>query len=168
MNRPNFVSWIVYGTSFIILAFVALVFYWLVIDRSPPTNVKGGEVIYYERQPNGSWLIIIRWHGERIRSCWGNSKRWITDRTPHSLGLVMPLDDIAYPPDYPANQKVGLAVPFEWEVPVMVPAYFATSGHIRGAYKIRILYACNPLQEYLFPIVVEPPAVPFELPEKAP
>jgi hypothetical protein len=166
-NLTNFTVYrdaaVVWGfriTSAIIVGIFLLSSYWLVLDRSVPTKILYGEVIRYEPQADGAWLIIIRWHGERKRSCWGNSKRWITDNNPASIGLVLPLEDIAYPPDSdrPRDGK------YEWEVPIHVPAYFATTGHIRGAYKIRILYACNPLQEYFFPIVVDPPPVSFELP----
>jgi hypothetical protein len=162
MNRDAIVVWGVRILSFIIMAILALVFYWLVIDRSPPATIIGGEVLRYEQQPDGAWLLIIKWRGERHRSCWGNSKRWIADNNPLSVGLVLPLEDIAYPPDSNIHDRpLG---PYEWEVPIHIPSYFATTGHTKGAYKIRILYSCNPLQQYIFPIVVEPPPVPFELP----
>jgi hypothetical protein len=164
MSRDAFVVWGLRILSFIIMAIMVLVFYWLVIDRSPPTTVFRGEVLRYEPQPDGGWILIIKWHGERHRLCWGNSKRWIADNNPLSIGLVLPLEDIAYPPDL----HVGQLGHYEWEVPIHIPPYFASTGHTKGAYKIRILYSCNPLQQYMFPIVVEPPPVPFELPNGGP
>lgn len=152
--RDTFVKWSLRGLSAFIIAVVALVLYWLVIDRTPPAIIHGGQVTRYERQDDGSWIMFVKWTGERFRLCWGNSKRWLSDTT------ILPLVDIPYPPDI-AARPLG---PLEWEVPIAVPAFFANTGHSRGTYRIRIFYACNPLQEYLFPIVVEPPPVPFEIP----
>lgn len=160
MNRDSAFIWGMRAVSLVLLGSFALIFYWLVLDRSIPTNVLGGEVVRYERQSDGAWIVIVRWHGERKRSCWGNSKRWITDSNQGSIGLVLPLEDIAYPPDYDLPPSKS----YVWEVPIHVPAYFESAGHTKGAYRIRILYSCNPLQEYLFPIVVEPPSVHFNLP----
>jgi hypothetical protein len=154
MHRDTFIVWGMRIVSFILVLVFALIFYWLVIDRSKPVVVDHGEVARYEQMPDGSWVVFVKWFGERKRLCWGTSKRWLTG------SALLPLEDIPYPPDH-ETKPIG---PYEWEVPLHIPAYFARTGHIKGAYRIRIFYACNPLQEYLYPIVVEPPPVPFELP----
>lgn len=155
MHRDCVVKWGLRVMSTVILFIILLVFYWVVIDRWPPSTIEGGTVTSYQPQPDGSWVMFVRWRGERHRECNGYSKRWL------SAGAYLPLEDIAYPP-YDKATQMG---PYEWEVPVNIPAYFASTGHIRGSYSIRILYACNPLQEYVFPIPVEPPPVPFSLPD---
>jgi hypothetical protein len=154
LNRENLIRWGFNVTSLIIVGILGLVFYWLVIDRDAPVIIHDGKAINYERQPDGSWIFFVKRTGERKRSCSGLSKRWIANTA------LLPLEDIPYPPDA-EDRPLG---PYEWEVPVQVPAYYASTGHVKGTYRIRILYACNPLQEYFFPIVVEPPPVPFELP----
>jgi hypothetical protein len=155
MSRDCMVKWGLRILSSFVLGMILLAFYWVVLDRSPPSTIQGGEVMSYQERPDGSWILFVRWRGERHRVCNGYSKRWL------SAGAYLPLQDIAYPPD---SQSTELG-PYEWEVPVEIPAYFASTGHVRGAYSIRILYSCNPLQEYLFPIPVEPPPVPFEIPD---
>lgn len=158
MHRDTFILWGMRISSAIILAIFALGFYWLVLDRSQPVFVERGEVDKYERQEDGSWIVFVRWYGVRERACWGNSKRWLTGDA--VLPLVLPLQDIAYPPDI-QDRPLG---PYQWEVPLHIPAYFTRLGQTSGSYRIRILYSCNPLQEYLYPIVVEPPPVRFQLP----
>ena len=153
-TRDSIVKWAMTVLAFIILGGIGLCFYWLVIDRAPPVTVSGGEIISYEQQPDKTWIITVRWHGDRHRKCYGNSKRWLAN------GYWLPLADIPYPPPS-AEMETGR---FTWEVPILVPAYYVSTGHITGKYAIRILYACNPLQEYLFPITVEPPAIPFLIP----
>jgi hypothetical protein len=137
-----------------IMAMVLLCFYWIVIDRAVPVVVHGGQVLKYEKQPDGSWIVFVKWTGEQFRLCDGNSKRWLADTA------ILPLADIPYPP----NESERPLGPYQWEVPLHIPSYFASTGHVRGTYRIQILYACNPLQQYVFPIVVNPPPVPFELP----
>ena len=154
-ERDFVVKWGLRGMSSLILAMILLTFYWVVLDRSPPSTIERGEVVSYQPQPDGSWVMFVRWYGQRHRECTGNSKRWV------SAGAYLPLQDIAYPP----SEDPFRPGPYEWEVPVHIPAYFTSTGHIRGAYSIRILYACNPIQEYIFPIPVEPPPVPFSLPD---
>lgn len=139
--------------SLIILGVICLGFYWLVIDREPPVDIVRGEVVGHERQPNGNHVLFVKWYGERHRACYGNSKRWLTGN------IVVPLPDIPYPPE-PGAMQLG---PIIWEVPIEVPGYFISTGHRKLAYQIRIDYACNPLQELMFPISVAPPPVPFEL-----
>ncbi len=153
-RRDLLVEWGMKICTAAILGGLSLVSYWMFIDRSDPVTVHYGEVLNFERQADDSWIIIIKWHGERHRQCWGNSKRWI------SGGFVLPLPDIPYPPDRP-EQKLG---EFEWEVPVMIPSYYVSTGHHTGQYAIRIFYSCNPIQDYVFPIVIEPPPIPFSLP----
>jgi hypothetical protein len=142
----------------IILCGLLLVAYWIFLDRTAPVTVKGGEVLRFEHQADDSWVMIIRWYGDRHRKCWGNSKRWI------SGDFVLPLPDIPYPPDRP-DQELG---PFSWEVPVHIPPYYVSTGHVQGQYSIRILYACNPIQEYIFPIPVEPDPIRFVIPTDMP
>lgn len=154
-ERETFVKWAMRFFATVILLGFLISFYWLVIDRGKPVDVERGEVVSYQQQVDGAWIMFVRWYGVRNRSCWGNSKRWIV-----AGGAILPLEDVAYPPD-PEERPHG---PHEWEVPIYIPQYFITSGHLSGSYSIRILYACNPLQEQMFPIVVEPPPVQFSLP----
>lgn len=155
MESPKYrrFEWGVALFSLIIFAIIGLAFYWLVIDREPPVTITRGEVVGHERQSNGNHIIFVKWHGERHRACYGNSKRWLTGN------IVVPMPDIPYPPD-PRTVELG---PIVWEVPIEVPGYFISTGHRKLAYQIRIDYACNPMQELLFPIRVSPPPVPFEL-----
>jgi hypothetical protein len=152
------VSWGLSLFAGVIMAGLALVGYWVFLDRASPVTVHGGEVIRFDHQADDSWVMIVRWSGERHRQCWGNSKRWI------SGDFVLPLPDIPYPPDRP-EQQLG---EFSWEVPVHIPPYYVSTGHIRGQYSIRILYACNPIQEYIFPISVEPDPIEFTIPVDMP
>lgn len=152
-TRENRFRWGVSILSSVIMLITGLAVYWLVIDRSPPVTVTHGEVVGYERQPTGNYIVFIKWHGERHRNCYGNSKRWLTD------SIVIPLPDIPYPPDL----QDAPAGPVEWEVAIDVPSYFVTTGHMKLSYRIRIDYVCNPLQEFMFPIQVSPPPVPFEI-----
>lgn len=156
VSRDSFVKWGIRAASAVILAGLALCAYWIVIDRSPPIEVHGGEVTRYQIQPDGGWIIFVRWSATRHRVCAGNSKRWIDG------GAWLPLSDIPYPPIAGDDRPLG---EFTWEVPVPVPVYFASTDHAKGAYRIEIEYACNPLQHYMFPIRIVPPPVPFELPE---
>lgn len=152
--RDSFIKWGLFACTGVILGGLMLCLYWIILDRAEPVTVKYGEVVRFEHQANDSWIIIIRWHGERHRKCWGNSKRWVAG------DFVLPLPDIPYPPDRP-HQELG---PFTWEVPIEIPSYYVSTGHKTGQYSIRIDYACNPMQEYLFPIVVTPEPIQFEIP----
>lgn len=155
IQRDFFVKWAMRFLSSLVLGFILLVFYWIFLDREEPVVVHGGEVVKYEKQSDRSWIVFVKWKGERFRVCTGNSKRWIANTA------LLPLEDIPYPPDE-ERRPLG---PYQWEVPLHIPAYFASTGHVTGTYRIRILYACNPIQEYMFPIVVDPPPVPFQIPE---
>lgn len=143
-------------TSLIIFLGLMLCFYWLVLDREPAVVVESGRAVAYERQADGSYLTWVHWKGTRYRQCTGTSKRWLVGEN----GIILPLEEIPYPPEV-RTRPLG---PYEWEVPIRVPQYYITSGHTSGEYRIRILYACNPLQEIVWPIVEEPDPVPFELP----
>lgn len=156
MKWETFVSWGFKLGSLVMVAVLLLCFYWLVIDRSPAVVVDQGRAVAYEQQPDGSFLTWVHWKGTRYRSCSGTSKRWLVGES----GIILPLAEIPYPPD-PKDRPIG---PYEWEVPIHIPAYYISSGHTKGEYRIRILYACNPLQEIMWPIVEEPDPVPFELP----
>jgi hypothetical protein len=158
LNWDSVVKWGLIACTSTILSGLMLCVYWLLIDRSAPVTVHYGEVVRFEHQANDSWVMIIRWHGDRHRKCWGNSKRWI------SGDFVLPLPDIPYPPDRP-DQEIGR---FTWEVPIEIPSYYVSTGHTTGQYSIRIAYACNPLQEYLFPVIVTPKPVEFEIPTDMP
>lgn len=158
VNWDNFVKWGLIACTSVILAGIMLCLYWVLLDRGKPVTVTHGEVVGFEHQSNDSWVMIIKWYGERHRQCWGNSKRWI------SGDFVLPLPDIPYPPDRP-DQEIG---PFTWEVPIEIPAYYVSTGHTTGQYSIRISYACNPMQEYLFPIVIIPEPVKFTIPVDMP
>lgn len=157
-SRDTFVKWGMRICTAVILAGLAVVFYWMAIDREIPVTVDYGEVIRFEHQSDDSWVMIVKWHGVRHRQCWGNSKRWI------SGDLFLPLPDIPYPPERP-QQELGK---FTWEVPIHIPPYYVSTGHVSGKYAIRIFYACNPIQEYLFPITVEPNPIPFVIPTDMP
>lgn len=157
-ERDTFVSWgLKIGTA-AILCGLSLVVYWLFLDRETPVTVHYGEVTRFEHQADDSWVMLVKWHGERHRQCWGNSKRWI------SGDFVLPLPDIPYPPDRP-HQELGA---FTWEVPIHIPPYYVSTGHVTGNYSIRIFYACNPIQQYVFPIVVEPEPIQFVIPTDMP
>ncbi len=156
MNRDAFVKWGMRICTVVILSVMALFFYWIVIDRSPPITIHSGKVVTYQEQSDGSWIIFVRWHATRHRICTGNSKRWL------DAGALLPLSDIPYPPEA-SHLKVG---EHQWEVAITLPAYFAKTDHTMGFYKIEIEYACNPAQEHGFPIIVVPDPVPFELPVK--
>lgn len=152
----NSERWFGWGVSLLSLAIVVPVLlctYWLVFDRAPPITVSRGELAGYQKQPDGSYVVFVRWFGERHRDCPGVSRRWLAD------GALVPLPDIPYPPETHGPE----AGPVQWEVPVEVPGYFVTTGHLKLAYRIRIDYACNPMQEIAWPIRVSPPPVPFEL-----
>lgn len=158
VNWDTFVKWGLVSCTSAILAGMMLCLYWIVLDRRKPVTVTHGEVVGFEHQANDSWVMIIKWYGQRHRQCWGNSKRWI------SGDFVLPLPDIPYPPDRP-DQEIG---PFTWEVPIEIPPYYVSTGHITGQYSIRISYACNPMQEYLFPIIVTPDPIKFTIPTDMP
>jgi hypothetical protein len=152
--RDEFLKWGIRIVSTLIFFMVMLCVYWLVIDRFEPIQVERGEVVRYDEQQDGSWVMFVKWYGQRNRRCWGTSKRWLAGET------LLPLEDIPYPPE---NQNTPFG-PYQWEVPVYIPQYFVRTGHIKGEYRIRIFFACNPLQEHIFPIAIEPPPVAFELP----
>jgi hypothetical protein len=153
IDTERWFRWGVPPLTLAIFSTLALAAYWLVIDRYPPITVDRGEIAGSERQPDGSLVVFVRWHGTRHRFCPGVSKRWLAD------GALLPLPDIPYPPE-DADAETGRA---QWEVAVQVPAYFLTTGHVDLAYRIRIDYSCNPLQEIAFPIRVAPPPVPFRV-----
>jgi DsbC/DsbD-like thiol-disulfide interchange protein len=111
-------------------------------------------VIKYEHQPDNTWIFIVKWRGQLNRRCGGVSKRWLID------GFRLPLMDFPYPAEL-ETQPLG---DFSWEVPVHVPAYFVSTGHINGTYRARFMYSCNKLQEIVFPIIDEPTSVPFSIP----
>lgn len=162
-NKPRptwdaFVSWGLRIGTVAILSGLSILAYWVFIDRMIPVTVHHGEVTGFEHQPDDSWIMLVKWHGVRHRQCWGLSKRWI------SGDFVLPLPDIPYPPDRPA-QQLG---PFTWEVPIHIPPYYVSTGHAQGQYSIRIFYACNPMQRLIFPIVVEPDPIKFVIPTDMP
>lgn len=153
-KRDSCVKWGLRISSAAIISGLLFCAYWLVVDRSVPITVAGGEVKEYERQPDNSWILIIRWRGELHRRCGGVSKRWLID------GFRLPLDDFPYPGEM-ESQPLG---DFTWEEPVHIPAYFVSTGHLSGTYRVKFFYACNRLQEVAFPIADEPPAIPFTIP----
>ena len=157
-KRDVVVKWGLRLSSAIILGCLAVVIYMLAIDRATPLVVHSGEVIEYDKQPDNSWIFVVRWHGEMKRKCGGVSKRWLVD------GFRMPIPDFPYM----AVEEAQPLGPFTWEVPVPVPSYFVTTGHQQGTYRAQFLHHCNALQELIFPIVVEPPPIPFVIPEETP
>jgi hypothetical protein len=156
--RDCLVKWGLRICSAIILGGVLACVYWLALDRSLPLAVHGGEVIRYNRMPDHSWVMVVRWRGELRRRCGGLSRRWLVD------GFRLPLDDFPFPAE-PETQPLG---PFQWEVPVHVPAYFVATGHNSGIYRVQFFHACNALQELIFPIYNDPPDVPFTIPHEEP
>lgn len=154
-KRDLVVKWGLYILTSIILASLSVCLYWVVIDRKLPLDVLHGEVVLYQKQSDESWVFVVRWQGILKRRCGGISNRWIVD------GFRIPLADIPYPAEAEPNE---LGKEFTWEVPVHVPAYFVSTGHRSGQYRARFLHHCNPLQERIFPIVDNPPSVPFDLP----
>ncbi len=154
-SRDCFIKWGLVSLTTIILFGIGLCLYWLVIDREWPVEIKRGEVVLYQEQPDHSWVFIVRWTGVLKRRCGGMSKRWIVD------GFRLPLSDMPYPAE---AEPTKIGEEFSWEVPVQVPAYFVSTGHKGGQYRAIFFHACNPLQERVFPIQHEPPVVPFSLP----
>ena len=154
-KRDCLVKWGLTITTSIIMVSVGLCLYWVVIDRKLPIEVHRGEVILYQKQIDDSWVFVVRWTGTLRRRCGGISNRWIVD------GFRLPLTDIPYPEE---PEPAELDREFSWEVPVHVPSYFVSTGHDSGQYRARFLYACNPLQERIFPISDIPPSVSFKLP----
>jgi hypothetical protein len=154
-KRDSLVKWGLTVTTSIIMVSMGLCLYWVVVDRKLPIEVHRGEVILYQKQMDDSWVFVVRWTGTLRRRCGGISNRWIVD------GFRLPLTDIPYPAE---PEPAQLNKVFTWEVPVHVPAYFVSTGHDSGQYRARFLYACNPLQERIFPIADTPPAVSFKLP----
>ena len=137
-----------------LVALAGLFGYWL-LDNDPPLENMTGKVVSVEVHPDGGAQVIVEWMAMLRRVCHGNSIRWIIN------GYITPLPDIAYPPTHPAD--VGRVI--KWRVPIAVPKDF----HDTGAYRVRVGYECNPLHR-LFPIVLDPPDVPFHIdrPEPAP
>jgi hypothetical protein len=157
-GRDCVVKWGLRISSAIILAGVLSCVYWLALDRALPLIVYGGHVIRYDRLSDHSWVMVVRWRGELRRRCGGVSKRWLVN------GFRLPLDDFPYPAE-PESQPLGA---FQWEVPVHVPAYFVTTGHSKGIYRVQLFHACNRLQELVFPIADELPDVAFDIPRQEP
>jgi len=156
-KRDAFVKWGMTLSTASILAGLSVCIYWTVLDRRVPIDVLRGEVTLYQKQSDDSWVFVVRWYGILKRRCGGISNRWIVD------GFRLPLADIPYPAE---TEPIELDKEFHWEVPVHVPSYYVSTGHISGRYRARFLYSCNPLQERIFPISYVPPAVEFTLPVK--
>lgn len=154
-KRDGVIKWGMTLATATILAGVVICLYWLALDRRIPIEVKKGEVVLYQQQQDYSWVFIVRWTGTLKRRCGGISKRWIVD------GFRLPLVDVPYPAEAEPNR---IGEDFSWEVPIHVPAYFVSTGHTSGLYRAIFFYACNPMQERIFPIVQEAPTVRFELP----
>lgn len=156
-KRDAFIKWGMTLSTAVILAGLSICVYWTVLDRQVPIDVLRGEVTLYQKQPDESWVFVVRWHGILRRRCGGISNRWIID------GFRLPLPDIPYPAEM---EPIELDKEFFWEVPVHIPSYFVSTGHVSGKYRARFMYSCNPLQERIFPISYVPPAVKFEIPVK--
>jgi hypothetical protein len=154
-RRDCFVKWALRFLTTVILTGLGVCVYWVLLDRKVPVEIQKGEVILYQEQSDHSWVFIVKWTGILHRRCGGISNRWIVD------GFRLPLVDIPYPAEAEPTQ---IGEVFSWEVPVHVPAYFVSTGHVSGQYRARFLHACNPLQERIFPIISTPPTVPFALP----
>ena len=147
-------KWATRAAAVFVIGFTLLAAYWVLIDRQPPIEMTRGEILRYDEQPNGNWLLLVKWSAHRVRVCPGISRRWITGEA------WLPLPDIMYPPEV-QDAKLG---DFSWEVVAEIPAYFAAIGVTEGQYRIEIRFACNPLQQYIFPILVVPEPIVFDLP----
>jgi hypothetical protein len=147
-------KWVARFFGFTLGSLVLLSAYWILIDRQPPIDIRKGEVVRYTQKANGDWLLLVKWTAFRHRTCPGISRRWISGE------VWLPLPDIMYPPQL---QKTGPGE-FVWEVVAEIPEYIRDLGGDEGQYTIDIKFACNPLQQYVFPITVTPGPVDYKIP----
>src|SRR4051812_20679498 len=100
--------------SAVIGGIVLLVGYWALVDRSPPIDTVSGEVVEIIRRADGSKLMWVEWRFRRLRTCTGQTSRWLTD------GVVQPLPSSTVSPAY--GQEVGQMT--KVRVAVEIPSYF--------------------------------------------
>ena len=130
-------------------AALAVLFTAWALDDAPPIEAMAGRAVAVHVRDDGAVAVLVEWTGRRARLCDGYSYRWVLD------GSITQIPGAVHPP--PPASEVGAVQ--TWRVWVPVPPDIHDGA---GAYRIRMLFACNPLQR-LFPIVVDPPDVPFTI-----
>ena len=158
-RRDCFIKWGMTATTAVILVCLTICLYWVAIDREKPIEGLKGDVVLSQQQIDLSWVVVVRWTATLKRRCPGVSKRWIYGY------FRIPLTDIPFPAEEKSNE-IGSEI--TWQVPVHVPSYFSSTGVSSGDYRAVFLYACNPMQERIFPITYEAPIIKLDLPVSDP
>jgi hypothetical protein len=138
---------------FAALAGLAVLFAAWAADDEPPIENMVGRAISVDVRDDGAATVLVEWTGRRLRLCDGFSYRWIID------GYITQLASAVHPPEPASN--IGKVM--TWRVSIPVPPDLHDGA---GAYRIRMTFACNPLQR-IFPIIVDPPDVPFLIDRRA-
>lgn len=142
------ISWATVGVWWALLITIGLMAY----DRDPPIiDLQGRFAGWSEHNPR---IGIVEWTGKRMRSCDGWSYRQVVNG--HVIDLS-PIKITSYPI---APENVGKEE--KWIVEFELPRAFDHDGH----YRIRAEYYCNAFHRSVWPIVLTPADVPFQLPPR--
>lgn len=138
------------GFMLFIMACSATVLYWS-LDLQPPfAGVSGTFKGWDEHDPT---IGRVEWTGQRYRYCDGKVSRWVINNGRY---VHFSRSEFSGSSDLPPEEQ-GRAdtVYAKFEIP-----WGAKQQLVQPKYRIRIEYACNPLQR-IFPIVVSPPEIPL-------
>lgn len=148
--------------------FVVVPVAFMLMDRDPPYIREYGEIIPFTRwqddcgpplddEPKGTSpgaCIGVKWSIRIIKNCPPSSARSITRSITDSEGVKWPL--AAVPGHFGTTTTPLPGITRYFRIP---------SGAARGpaVYQSDAAFACNPLQHYLWPVIVDRPDVPFEI-----
>lgn len=139
-----------------VAAFIAIAIFapvlWMALDRAPPFLVTNGRIDPPNPTTNGS--ITVTWDIRATRSCQPSSNATVTRTIVDSKGVrhtYAPVHAVYGTPEQHEPDEIKRRIPLPENI----------TGHAR--YSSIACYACNPLQEYLWPICIQMPEVDFEI-----
>lgn len=148
--------------------FIVVPITFMLLDREPPYIREYGEILPFTRwqeecgpqldnEPSGivpGSCVGIKWTIRVIKNCPPSSARSISRSITDSEGVRWPL--VAVPGHFGTTPAPLPGITRYFRIP---------SGASRGpaVYQGIAAFACNPLQHYLWPIIVDKPDVPFTI-----